>query len=84
MEIACLICGGRCGAKWKKMIMDTRDSGEAHWLGGCNLPEEERKQVMKDRMEAYKREHAEKKAAVEEAEQEAAPKKKKRFFGLFG
>jgi hypothetical protein len=37
MEHPCLACGGKCGNIWKKMLVDTHDSGQAHWLGACGL-----------------------------------------------
>ncbi len=46
MEIACLICGGKCGRTWKRMLMDSWDESQAHWLGGCGLPEDEQKQII--------------------------------------
>ena len=46
MDIACLICGGRCGSRWKRMVMDSRDFNQAHWLGGCKLPADEQRSLM--------------------------------------
>ncbi len=43
MEIACVACGGRCGSLWKRMILDSQDSGIAHWIGGCLLSDEEKR-----------------------------------------
>jgi hypothetical protein len=49
LDIACLICGGRCGARWKRQVMDSRDSGVAHWMGGCKLPSDEQRRLMAER-----------------------------------
>lgn len=31
----CPVCGGSCPAIWERAIMDSNDSGEAHWIGTC-------------------------------------------------
>jgi hypothetical protein len=36
----CVVCGGICGNRWTKALMDTQDEGMAHWLGNCGLPRE--------------------------------------------
>lgn len=35
MERDCAICGGACGNRWRRAVLDSRDSGEAHWVGSC-------------------------------------------------
>lgn len=37
MDIACLRCGGKCGERWQRAVMDSHDSGLAHWIGKCAL-----------------------------------------------
>lgn len=37
LEIACPRCGGRCGAKWRRTILDSHDSRSGHWIGACKL-----------------------------------------------
>ncbi|MBS9715983.1 hypothetical protein ACFFUT_01500 [Pseudohalocynthiibacter aestuariivivens] len=31
----CPVCDGRCGAEFRRAILDSQDSGEAHWNGSC-------------------------------------------------
>jgi hypothetical protein len=50
MELPCPFCLGRCGSAWKRMVMDSQDSREAHWLGGCKLPADEKKLEMEKRI----------------------------------
>jgi len=38
LDIACLQCGGRCGARWHRAVMDSQDEKDAHWVGECKLP----------------------------------------------
>ncbi len=42
MERKCPLCDGRCGSVYKRAVVDSWDSGEAHWIGGCHLPAEEK------------------------------------------
>ena len=36
MERQCLVCEGACGATWKRAMLDSADTGEAHWIGSCH------------------------------------------------
>lgn len=36
MDRACLVCEGACGAEWRRAVVDSQDSGEAHWIGACD------------------------------------------------
>jgi hypothetical protein len=53
MELPCPRCRGRCGRKWMRMVQDSQDSNEAHWLGGCGLPLEEQAAIIKSRDETH-------------------------------
>jgi len=46
LETACLVCRGRCGNTWKRAVLDSQDSGQAHWTGRCGLPPEEQMGLM--------------------------------------
>lgn len=35
MEIACPLCDGKCGERWRRAVMDSHDSSVAHWIGKC-------------------------------------------------
>jgi hypothetical protein len=35
LQRPCPICGGICGAMWNRSILDSVDTGEAHWVGVC-------------------------------------------------
>ena len=37
MEHGCISCNGRCGSVWKRAVLDSWDTGEAHWIGRCHL-----------------------------------------------
>lgn len=37
----CPVCGGACGAVWSRAVIDSIDSGRAHWLGACRLADSE-------------------------------------------
>lgn len=37
LERECPQCGGRCGARWQRAVLDSWDSGQAHWVGRCKL-----------------------------------------------
>lgn len=41
MEVDCMLCGGKCGSKWQRMVMDSNDFGVAHWGGACALRKRE-------------------------------------------
>jgi hypothetical protein len=43
LERTCMVCGGNCGTVWKRAILDSNDTGEAHWMGSCALPAREQK-----------------------------------------
>ncbi len=47
LERSCLVCRGRCGATWKRAVLDSQDENEAHWIGGCGLPQDEQIELMK-------------------------------------
>ena len=42
MEHNCILCGGHCGSVFKRAVIDSWDTGEAHWIGGCQLPPNEK------------------------------------------
>ena len=42
LDAACLICGGKCGARWQRAVMDSNETGLAHFYGQCLLREKER------------------------------------------
>lgn len=35
LQVACLVCTGTCGAMWNRAMLDSNDSGQAHWVGQC-------------------------------------------------
>lgn len=37
LKIPCPVCGGHCGAFWKRAVQDSNDSGVAHFFGQCQL-----------------------------------------------
>jgi len=37
LDIPCPRCGGRCGARWTRSILDSQDDRRAHWLGPAAL-----------------------------------------------
>lgn len=37
MQHDCLVCGGKCGAKWTRTVQDSHDQKLAHWFGKCLL-----------------------------------------------
>jgi len=37
MDRPCPVCGGICGRVWRRAVMDSQDSGLAHWIGHCGL-----------------------------------------------
>jgi hypothetical protein len=45
LEIDCIFCQGRCGAKWQKAVIDSHDCAQAHWFGNCLLSEEEKDEI---------------------------------------
>lgn len=49
---SCLICNGQCGAEFSRAVLDSWDTGIAHWVGVCKLPiEEQRKLMMEQNIE---------------------------------
>lgn len=32
---SCPVCGGGCGAIWRRAVIDSNDDAEAHWVGSC-------------------------------------------------
>ena len=46
LEQPCLICGGRCGATWRRAVLDSNDFRCGHWHGACGLPEEEKERLL--------------------------------------
>ena len=51
MKRDCGICDGECGRKWTRMLLDSLDSGEAHWIMDCGLPQQERYERMRKKMQ---------------------------------
>ena len=49
MERACIVCLGECKNTWKRAPLDSQDSHEAHWIGGCALPRERQMEIMRRR-----------------------------------
>lgn len=56
LEKPCPVCEGKCGAKWKRMVLDSLDSGESHWIMNCGLPPEEFRKKMWQKMEEMSKE----------------------------
>jgi hypothetical protein len=54
MDIACCVCGGRCGQRWWRAPLDSLDFGVAHWGGRCALPEEAQAQLRRELLEKVK------------------------------
>ena len=48
MYRGCILCDGRCGTVYNRAVIDSWDSGEAHWVGACKLPEEEKNILAKE------------------------------------
>ena len=46
MERNCFICSGRCDGIYTRAVIDSWDSGEAHWIGSCRLPPEEKEKYV--------------------------------------
>ena len=46
MERNCFVCNGRCNSVYKRAVLDSWDTGEAHWVGCCKLPPEEKIKYM--------------------------------------
>jgi len=39
---ACWVCGGRCGGQFTRSVLDSWDTGIAHWVGACKLSSKEK------------------------------------------
>lgn len=37
LTIPCPRCSGRCGSTWQRAVIDSNDSGTAHFYGHCEL-----------------------------------------------
>jgi hypothetical protein len=48
MDRPCVMCGGRCDSRWTRAVLDSQDSGIAHWHGSCALPPAELAAIMSD------------------------------------
>jgi hypothetical protein len=48
MELPCPRCGGHCGSVWMRAVLDSQDSNDAHWIGGCGQPFDEQAAILKD------------------------------------
>ena len=46
----CILCNGKCGAEYSRAVIDSWDSGEAHWIGSCRLPEDEKRQLIQNHL----------------------------------
>lgn len=55
LDHACVMCGGRCGARWERAVMDSNDRRRAHWIGGCGLPREEIDRIRQAYIDELKR-----------------------------
>ena len=49
MDRHCLICDGRCDARWQRAVSDSNDSRIGHWAGRCNLPPPEQQEMLRKR-----------------------------------
>jgi len=43
----CVVCGGRCGAWWRRAVIDSNDARVAHWGGGCALPDDVQERLLR-------------------------------------
>ena len=57
LERACIVCDGNCGTLWKRAILDSNDTGEAHWIGSCALPAREQKRILRQKFTYEKTAH---------------------------
>ncbi len=57
LERPCIVCGGKCGAVLTRMVMDSQDAGEAHWIGSCKLPKAEQMLLLQKAADQWKAEH---------------------------
>lgn len=55
LDHACLHCGGRCGARWARVVDTSQETGEATWIGGCALPATEREAALREQLEQARR-----------------------------
>ena len=56
LERNCLFCSGKCGQVYTKALMDTHDTGTAHWIGCCGLPAEEQAACRQEWKDKYSQE----------------------------
>src|SRR5512136_244301 len=49
LERACIVCDGNCGTLWKRAIVDSNDTGEAHWIGSCASPAREQQRILRQK-----------------------------------
>ncbi|WP_158279702.1 hypothetical protein [Coraliomargarita sinensis] len=35
LQVPCPDCSGTCGSMWDRAVLDSNDSGKAHWIGQC-------------------------------------------------
>lgn len=45
---SCPVCNGQCGAEFSRAVLDSWDTGIAHWIGACRLPLEEQQKLMQE------------------------------------
>ncbi len=43
----CILCNGKCKSTYSRAVIDSWDTGEAHWVGNCRLPADEKQIYMK-------------------------------------
>ena len=39
LDHVCPTCAGLCGSRWSRAVLDSNESGVAHWIGSCRLPQ---------------------------------------------
>jgi hypothetical protein len=47
LDCPCPRCGGLCGMRWQRAVMDSHDLKIGHWYGRCGLPQEKQKPLAK-------------------------------------
>jgi hypothetical protein len=50
LDVLCLVCGGKCGARWQRAIIDSQDEDLANWFGTCALPKQEQRDLLSRRL----------------------------------
>jgi hypothetical protein len=43
----CKLCNGKCKSNYNRAVIDSWDTGEAHWIGSCQLSADEKQKYMK-------------------------------------